>query len=234
MNTQQAEQPCANDSELDATVAAYLQQHPAFFEHHPELLMALQIPHPTGGAISLIEQQVRMLRQELETERNRLTHLIARAREYEALSTRLHALILQLVAVNDPTLLCDLIKEALIREFRADAVTLKLFPIDPLTASARDDDALTTAFRDFLKREHALCGPLDTEKAQMLFGAAGETVRTAALVPIHAERRSGVLAIGSTDPERFNPDLGTDLLDRLGEIISHKLRAIPIETCTNL
>ncbi len=102
-----------------------------------------------------------------------------------------------------------------------------------MDADAGDEDALIGAFRDFLEREHALCGPLDSQKAQMLFGTVGETVRTAALVPIHADRRAGVLAIGSTDPERFDPDLGTDLLDRLGEVISHKLRAVPIETCTN-
>ncbi|GAB0148138.1 MULTISPECIES: DUF484 family protein [Marichromatium] len=224
----QAEQPETRDEALEATVAAYLQRHPDFFEHHPEILITLRIPHPTGDAVSLIERQVRALRQELDTERQRLGQLIARAREYESLSTRLHALVLRLIAINDPDRLCEETRETLLQEFRADAVTLKLFPLDPETAAP---DPLTAAFKDFLARKHALCGPLDADKAEVLFGEAAASVRTAALVPIRTAERSGVLAIGSSDPERFRPELGTDLLDRLGEIIAHKLSAVTIERC---
>ncbi|NKN34342.1 DUF484 family protein [Marichromatium bheemlicum] len=226
----QAEQPEDRDEAQEATVAAYLQRHPDFFEHHPEILSALRIPHPTGaGAISLIERQVRTLRQELDTERQRLGQLIARAREYESLSTRLHALVLKLIAINDPEQLCTRLREVLLQEFRADAVTLRLFPRDPETAAT---DPLGAAFEDFLARKHALCGPLDGDKAEVLFGEAATRVRTAALVPIRTGARSGVLAIGSADPERFRPELGTDLLDRLGEIIAHKLNALTtVERC---
>lgn len=226
MSEDQAEQSAPEHSDLETTVADYLRRHPNFFEQHPDVLATLQIPHPTGGAVSLIEYQVRLLRKQLDTERHRLTHLISRAREYEALSARVHDLVLKLISVQDPEHLRSLLREALVREFNADAVTLKLFAMT--VPEEGETDPLTAAFHGFLDRKHALCGPLDPEKGRVLFGENGIRVQAAALVPIRADHQSGVLAIGSTNPKRFHPDMATDLLDRLGEIISHKLRVVPL------
>lgn len=209
---------------LEATVAAYLRGHPGFFERHPDVLTELRIPHASGGAVSLIEHQVGVLRKQLETERGRLAHLISRAREYESQSTRLHGLVLQLIPATDLERLDAALQDALCKEFRAQAVILKLFPNE--RSDEDDPDPLTAGFQDFLEREHALCGPLDDGKSQILFGPTGDGVKSAALVPIRAEGQSGVLAIGAADAERFRPEMGTDLLDRLGEIVSLKLRTL--------
>lgn len=226
MSNHQAEQSTPEDFDPNILVANYLLNHPAFFEHNPEVLIALQVPHLTDGAISLIERQVRVLRKQLDMERGRLAHLISRAREYESLSERLHGIVLQLLAVRDPGHLGPILKDGLLREFHADAVILKLFPWTAVADGIQEP--LIMAFRGFVNREHSLCGPLDASKATVLFGEIGASVRTAALVPIRTDAQSGVLAIGSVDPERFRPDMGTELLDRLGEIVSHKLRALPL------
>ncbi|MDH3326971.1 MAG: DUF484 family protein, partial [Gammaproteobacteria bacterium] len=39
-------------------VEVYLDKHPEFFQEYPELLVELKVPHPSGGAVSLIERQV--------------------------------------------------------------------------------------------------------------------------------------------------------------------------------
>lgn len=220
-------QDALNDLEsgLEATVAAYLRRQPDFFARNPDLLGNLHIPHASGGAVSLIEHQVSVLRRQLETEKGRLSHLITRAREYESLSNRLHGLVLQIIPARGLDGLCRAMQDALTRELSAQAVTLKLFPLDP--ASAGDSDPTVLAFRDFLDNEHALCGPLEAEKNTLLFGEAGDSVRSAAIMPIRAGERSGVLAIGAADPDRFRPDMGTDLLDRLAEIVSCKLVSLP-------
>ncbi|MCG6898043.1 MAG: DUF484 family protein [Thiocapsa sp.] len=229
MSRQEAEQSAAEDPDLEARVAEYLVQNPTFFDRNPQVLAALEVPHASGGAVSLIEQQVRLLRSQLEAERNRLTHLISRAREYESLSGRLHNLVLKLIAAQDSEQVCDLLKDALLSEFSAEAMTLKLFQAESETGSGADP--LTLSFRDFLDRHHALCGPLDCEKARILFGAAGAEIRSAALVPVRADGHAGVLAIGSHDAERFRADMATDLLDRLGEILGQKLRVMPLGHC---
>lgn len=240
MTIQQAERagdPAAAIAE-DA-VAAYLEAHPTFFERHPDLVARLTVPHASGKAVSLIEHQVGVLRAQLETERRRLTHLIARARDFETLSGRLHDLSLQLIAARDIQRVETVLDEALRREFSAETVTLRLFPVESEPrqpdgaapgadeAEAAESEETVTSFLEFVDREHALCGPLDEARNRVLFGEQGEKIHSVAIIPIRADGSTGVLAIGSSDPGRFDPEMGTDVLDRLGEIVSHKLRMLP-------
>lgn len=220
-------------SDHEARVADYLLRETDFLLRRPDVLMALEVPHrAAGSAISLIERQVRVLRQQLETEHNRLLHLIARARDFEALSEHLHRLVLRLIAARDAQQVCGVLQETLLNELSADAMALKLFATED--DQGFRDDPLTLAFRDFVDRHQALCGPLDETKAGMLFGGAGGSIRSTALVPLHADGHAGVLAIGSRDPARFTPDMRTDLLDRLGEIVSQKLHVIQLDLHVDL
>ena len=215
-----------------AAVAAYLCAHPDFLDRHPEVLAGLHLTHDTGGgAVSLVERQLRVLRGQLATERARLAQFIARARDYEAFSTRLHTLVLALIAAPDLAQVEAVLAEGLTREFSAQAVRLRLFPVDAADP-CHDRDPVVAAFRDFLERRHALCGPLDEAKNGALFGNPGPDgtpVRSAALIPVRAHGCCGVLAIGAADPDRFRPEMGTDLLDRLGEIVSRKLEVLPVQ-----
>ena len=43
-------------------VADYLKAHPDFFIEHVQLLEHLSIPHPSGGAVSLISKQLELFR----------------------------------------------------------------------------------------------------------------------------------------------------------------------------
>jgi len=205
-------------------VAEYLAAHPEFFERHPDLVAELRVPHAAGQAVSLIEHQVGVLRGQLRTERRRLAQLIARARDFEALSARLHELSLRLITAQDLEQVETLLREALCRQFDAEAATLKLFPLE--SDATTDSDPKVAAFVQFLDQERSLCGPLDPEHNGILFGEQSDAIGSAALIPIRTDDRSGVLAIGSHDRGRFDADMGTDLLDRLGEIVSQKLRTL--------
>jgi len=207
-----------NDNE--ETVAGYLLRHPDFLVHHPEVLAKLHIPHGAGGAISLIEHQVAVLREQLGNERGRLNHLMARARDYEQLSGRMHELTVRLILARDLTHACDALEATLREQFNAEAVALKLFPLEP---DRRATDPLVSAFIDFVDRDRCLCGALRPAQSEPLFGDQAPTIQSAVLIPIKGHDQSGVLAIGSTDPKRFTPDMGTDLLERLGAVTSAKL-----------
>jgi uncharacterized protein YigA (DUF484 family) len=208
------------DDENGRAVAAYLLEHTDFLVYHPEVLAKLYVPHGTGGAVSLIEHQVSVLREQLGQERGRLNHLMARAHEYEQLSARLHELTVQLITAPDMERACAVLEASLREQFNAEAVALKLFPVDP---EQRASDPLVQAFVDFVDRDRCLCGPLQPKQAEPLFGAEAASIHSAALVPIRATEQSGVLAIGSADPKRFLPDMGTELLERLGDIAGAKL-----------
>jgi len=207
----------------DAAVAAFLKADPGFFERHPALVAELRVPHPSGAAVSLVEHQLSILRGQLDDQRRRLSHIIARARDYEVLSARLHSLTLALIAAPDWPALEAVLDDAMCRDLNAQCVTLKLFA---LPAPEGQDDPLVAAFHDFLDRRHCLCGPLAADKSGLLFGDFGPQVQSAALIPIHAGDQTGVLAIGSSDAARFHPDMATDVLDRMGEVVGQRLLAI--------
>jgi hypothetical protein len=208
------------EAEQDQAVAAYLLRHPDFLVHHPEVLAKLHVPHGAGGAVSLIEHQVAVLREQLANERGRLNHLMARAHEYDQLAARLHELTVQLITVPDLERACAALEAALREQFNAEAVAIKLFPVDP---GQRADDPVVQAFVEFVDRDRCLCGPLAPKQAEPLFGADAETIQSAALVPMRGTEQTGVLAIGSRDPKRFTRDMGTELLERLGAIAGAKL-----------
>ena len=85
----------------EQAVYDYLEANPDFFEHHSALLSRLELPHGAGGAVSLVERQVAMLRQkELKLQRQ-LKELIDVARDNDLLVAKIHELCLQLLAASD-------------------------------------------------------------------------------------------------------------------------------------
>ncbi|MGB5200734.1 MAG: DUF484 family protein [Sedimenticolaceae bacterium] len=204
-------------------IASYLVAHPDYFQRHPDALAAIDIPHPTGDAVSLIERQVRTLRDQASNYRRQLENLVSVARENDALAKRLHRLTLALIETHSFDEVLNTLQDELREQFKADAVEMKLFASEQLEAHAHE--AGPALFRDFLKRARPNCGQLDKAKLEYLFGPqAGET-GSAALIPLAAPPLAGVLAIGSRDPQRFHEGKSVDFLQRLAEVVSAKLQS---------
>ena len=74
--TEQRQDP-PQSAELTAEqVASYLHAHPEFFVDRDELLGEMRIPHQPGDAVSLVERQVRLLRERNIEMRHRLSQLM--------------------------------------------------------------------------------------------------------------------------------------------------------------
>ena len=204
-------------------IARYLVAHPDYFQRHPDALAAIDIPHPTGDAVSLIERQVRTLRDQASNYRRQLENLVSVARENDALAKRLHRLTLALIETHSFDEVLNTLQDELREQFKADAVEMKLFASEQLEAHAHETGP--ALFRDFLRRARPNCGQLDKAKLEYLFGPqAGET-GSAALIPLTAPPLAGVLAIGSRDPRRFHEGKSVDFLQRLAEVVSAKLQS---------
>lgn len=204
-------------------VAAFLIAHPDFFNRHPDALAAIDIPHPTGDAVSLIERQVRTLREQTAVYRRQLEDLVGVARENDSLAKRLHRLTLALIETHSFDEVLNTLQDELREQFQADSVEMKLFATEQLDAHSHEPGP--ALFSDFIKRGRPNCGRLDKEQLAYLFGSqAGET-GSAALIPLTAPPLGGVLAIGSRDPERFHEGKSVDFLQRLAEVVSATLQA---------
>jgi uncharacterized protein YigA (DUF484 family) len=66
---------------------------------------------------------------------------------------------------------------------------------------------------------YPFCGPAGSHEAMQWFGEEAQHVRSLAIVALRRESETiGMLALGSEDPERFYPDMGTIYLVRIGEL----------------
>lgn len=221
MNTQSGE--TVSQDELEQTVVQYLQEQPDFFTRHPQLLQALDLSHQSGGAVSLIERQVKGLREEAARYRRQLEELVGVARENEELNRRIHLLTLTLIEAVSFDEVINALEDKLHEDFRAEAVELHLFSSAEADREAHPE---LDGFRDFLDAGRPRCGRLPQAQLEYLFGPQAGDVRSTALIPVIGQGLLGLLAIGSYDNDRFHPGMGTEYLTRLGEIVSKTLEVV--------
>ncbi|MBI3773376.1 MAG: DUF484 family protein [Gammaproteobacteria bacterium] len=230
------------DADREREITDYLHLHPDFFQRHPELLAEMDLSHQCGEAVSLIERQVTTLRAQNRKTRAQLEELVRIARDNDALSERMHRLTTTLMdaqSLNDVYIALD---DSLRGDFQADAMSVKLF-IDPEAVEIDSDNELMqtifmpindprlSEYRNILSHEKPICGKLKTEQLLYLFGDVGTSIQSTAMIPLGGDLCTsvdcpylGVLAIGSRDPQRFHPKMGTLFLSHLGDILSRAIK----------
>jgi uncharacterized protein len=213
----------AEDALSEEAVEAWLRAHPDFFERHMALLDILKLPHPSGGAVSLIERQIGWLRDKNRQLERKLMDLVQVARENERLSQRMHQLALGLMDADSLDAVLATTQEQLRTEFRADHVMVRLLGDPQLGLHfVGETDAAMQLFEDLFETRRPLCGRLSGEQMAALFPEASDPVKSAVVVALmDGNRRMGILALGSREDTRFHPGMGTLFLGYLGEIISH-------------
>ncbi len=124
-----AETPDQSPSEnLEAAaVAAYLEAHPDFFVDHDELLPALRIPHQRGDTVSLVERQMKILRERNIEMRHRLSQLMDVARDNDRLFDKTRRLILALMDATSLEEVVMSVEDSLRQDFQVPFVSLILF-----------------------------------------------------------------------------------------------------------
>jgi len=215
-----------NSKSIEDIVTKFLRQNPDFLERQPALLKHLEFSHASGTAVSLIEKQVQFLRTQSQSLENQLNRLIQNAADNEKLMCRLHELTLELMSMSGLTSFFDRLSEALLSEFNADILNITLFDLEieagpktPLFHSRRDDPEMQQ-FEGHIDKGVSVCGRLNRNKRDYLFGSRAQWVQSTAFIPLG---KDGILAIGSSDPARFYPGMGTLFLDLLAEVVIARL-----------
>ena len=148
------------------------------------------------------------------------------ATDNEALMTRLHHLTLELMVIEGLGPFFDHLSQALLSEFKADILNISLFDRDVETQAKtpvlnlRRDDPELKPFEETLDKGETICGRLNRNKLDFLFGNRAQWVQSTALVPLG---KDGLLAIGSSDAAYFYPGMGTLFLDLLATVITRRL-----------
>jgi uncharacterized protein len=226
----QEEKNLESSNITENTVSEYLKDNPEFFNKHPDILAELKIPHDRGNAISLVERQVAVLREQNQQTRKRLHELIEIARQNEDLARRMHQLALTLMDADDPKDIFKTLYDNLKKNFHADRVVVRLFANPSFVDSFATDEfagketAEQSLFRSIIEKRMPLSGRMKRQQQVFLFGDDGDEIASSVMVPLHGEGWGGILSIGSFDAERFQAGMGVELLANLGEILSFILK----------
>jgi len=218
--------------ELDpASVAAFLKANPDFLSRYPELLEKLELRHSSGGAVSLIERQVEILRGKSTRLEDRLGGLLDAARENESRAANVHRLARSLIRAPTLAATVTALRKCLREDFNVDetwigvsASALKRHDIEGLHV-IEPAGPVARAFENFFRTRLLECGPLDEPKASLLFPQAKTLPASAAIVPLEKEKDLGMLVLASSDPQRFQPRQGRLFLDMTADLVSAAVRA---------
>jgi uncharacterized protein YigA (DUF484 family) len=215
-----------SNAPLDAEqVAAYLRQHPEFFVDHDELIPEMRIPHDSGDAVSLVERQVRLLRERNIEMRHRLSQLMDVARDNDRLFDKTRRLVLDLLDAGTLEDVVSTVEDSLRHEFQVPYVSLILFSDSnlPVGRSVSSSEA-HQAIGGLLSGGKTVCRVLRPHELAFLFGEReGVEVGSAAVVSLNFQGLHGVLAIGSPDPQHYKSSLGTLFLGYIAEVLARVL-----------
>lgn len=209
----------------------FLRENPNILMSYPEIFASMTIPHQSGGMTSLVERQMKMLRDENSTLKKNMDELVNIARENEELNQRFHRLALELISTDQLDDVLAMVQNQVQTFFYTDYVRFRFLPsvIDRksrLNAHylSRDSGMLQTV-EPWLKRRKAVCGRQDDKVNQALFGDSVK-IGSSAIIPLFHTGDLGLLCLGSVSDTRFNKSMGTIFLQQLGELVSIRVQGL--------
>ena len=233
MTTRDARGVAAIETE-EESIAVYLQHNPDFFERHQAVLTRLRLPHARGGStISLIERQIEVLREKHAALEGKLAELVSVARANDAIADKLHRFTRRLLCAGSRTEAITQMEASLREDFDAFHAVLVLIGAQVDLAPQRfvhavqADNPNLKSFESLFTNGKPRCGQARDSQREFLFGSDAKDIGSVALVPLGEKGSLGLLALGSTDHDRFHPGMSTEFLARMAELIADSLTASP-------
>ncbi len=214
-------------ADMPQMVVEYLETHPEFFARHQTLLNTLRIPHQRGGAISLVERQTEMLREQNREMRSQLHDLLDAARYNDLQFEKTKRLVLSLLEAETLDQLTDAIEEGFCQDFNGDLTRLILLDQNQIGDAGNyksvSQQQAESQVLELVESDWALCGSLSDRQRQFLFDDRADKVLSAAVVPLVKGKTIGLLAVGSFEANYFHSSMGTLFLNYIGEVLSRIL-----------
>lgn len=205
----------------DEMVRDYLIENNDFLQRNPEMLDHLHISHASGSAISLVEKQVGILRERNIEMRRRLGTLTANARDNDKLYEQTRSLVLNLLGANSSAELQSAFVDSMKNDFQAEHASMILFG-DPEKGDGNTRiETLQNAKNEIgalLRGRKAVCGALRKEELSYLFPKSGD-IGSAALMPLSNGEELGIIAVGSSDANRYSSSMGTLFLTHVADVM---------------
>lgn len=210
-------------------VVDYLREHPDFFVGRDELVRSLTLPHDSGRAISLVERQVHLFREQRDSLRHELVELVSIARQNDRLFEKSKRLLMQVIEARNLADMASVIDDSIRGDFGLDASSLMLIGDEVPAASGALHLVSESDAREqlgvLLDGDRAVCGQFRSADRAFLFPGRDEPVASVALVPLRtdSDQLVGVFAVGSCQPGYFDQSMGSLFLSYISDTLRRLL-----------
>ena len=200
----------------DEDIEIYLLKNTDFFIRHPSLLAELDIANPDQSISSLLDKQVKKLRDGQDELNKLLTRFLSRAKENEDLYIKTKNLILAMIKAKDKKDMLDKVAS----HFK-DNFQVEFFKIDEI--SNNSIEKLSDEIGHDLKSEKIFSGTFNINKMEALFGKLKPA--SAVVSAINLDKNTYLLIkFGSNDSSKYIGDEGTSFLSFIKEVLSSLLK----------
>ncbi len=204
-----------------AAVADFLKSNPQFFEDYADVVAEIFVPHPHGGhAIPIAERQILTLREKNNELEAKFRELVSYGTENDQISEKVHRSTLALFAAQDLETTLAVLYHSLKEDFGVPQVAARLWGKVPEQSYLPELAATSSEIRHYADQlGQPYCGPVAAFEAREWFDD-GDVLQSFGFLPLRTAQTFGVLALGSSDPRRFHPGMGTLYQTRLAELAS--------------
>jgi len=203
-------------NKIDAKdVELYLLKNTDFFLTRESIVSELNFKHSPGKAESLLERQVRKLRNEQKDLLDNLSVFLSNASDNEDLFSKSKALILKLVTAENEDKLIELMSKSLKKIFDVDAAHLKFFTNSEMN-SLEESTGMNFSIGE------TKYGSFADKRIKILFG--DDSIKSVVISIFKNKNRIGLLLIGSKDKTRYLGDEDTTFIEFIRDIAEAKLK----------
>lgn len=214
-----------NNTEITANdVAEYLKNHEDFFQQYPDILLMMKLGEQPEGSISLVERQMKGLRQRNREFEEELQQVIRNAQDNQHLLQQTISLTINLIPCDN---LDDLTTTLLQQMDDLFEIKFSKLLLDATVFEGKSDLAVDMApirkvLGDNFPKQQPVCGRLKSADKQALFDEK-TNVNSAAILPLGDKGQLGILVLGSEDSTHFDPEMGDLFLLLIADLLSRLL-----------
>ena len=203
-------------------VLDYLENNPDFFNKNERALSRVVLRHNSGDATSIIERQIKTLRERNQKIEKEVSEMIFIAKLNEEIFIKIRNLCTSLIGIESWQQLNEILATQFLTNFKADYILCNLEEEPPSKTFDHIKFEEIKIRESFKVRTEPLCLQLRQDEMHDLFGSLhkkGQETESALIIPFESKNVKGFLSVGSKDPLRFNNDKETMFASFISSLI---------------
>lgn len=198
-------------------VEIFLLDNPDFFVSREAILSELDFKHNSGNASSLLERQIKRLREEQNTLIDLLTSFVDEAKVNEDLFIKSKNLTLSILEATNDEEITQKIEKEFTKNFGVDECLLRFFDNSEISKLEEQTELS-------LHKGSIHCGSFSSEKLSVLF--ENTLVKSAVLAVLVHGKKIGLLQLGSHDRAKYLGDEDTTFIEYVRDVLEKRLSSL--------